>query len=286
MSAEYARNPLTPESRSPRCAHAPRGHHSRLSSALLFTVDLKSLVKGFAAEVRAFVPCEGIEYVNAERGFLFRDGDIYRHRYRYTLRIEGAIVGKIAFSRSWRFNKDELAVLESLLVELIIPLQRALKHLSPPESDSGVEKGAQARYHPRAQPEAPIAGIGNAQPTPAPQAPLLSLVPLGEDGDYPSELTESLPRERENNPPLTRGHSLLPSALRDSELGIPGNRGRDWHARLAELIGRSAISEQELFTRARAVLGYYAYSEDALAIMERLANSPSYTPERSANPLG
>jgi hypothetical protein len=79
--------------------------------------------------------------------------------------------------------------------------------------------------------------------------------------------------------------ALLPSALRDSEHGTPGNRSRDWHARLAELIGRGAVSEQELFNRARAVLGYYAYSEDAWAIMERLANSPSYTPESSASPL-
>lgn len=286
MSAEYARNQLTPESRSPQCAPSPKRHHSRLSSALLFTLDLKSLVKGFAAEVRTFVPCEGIEYVNAERGILFRDGDLYRHRSRYTLKIEGEMAGKITLTRGWRFKKDELTVLESLLVELIIPLQRALKHLGAPDNDSGRDKGTGDRHCQGAQPEAATAGTETAQPTPAPQAPLLSLIPLGEEGDYPSELIESLPRERENSPPLTRGHSLLPSALRDSELGIPGNRSRDWHARLAELIGRSAISEQELFNRARAVLGYYAYSEDALTIMERLASSPSYTPERSASPLG
>lgn len=107
---------------------------------------------------------------------------------------------------------------------------------------------------------------------------------MGKEGDYPSELTESLPREREESPPLPRGNSLLASALRDSELGIAWNRSRDWHARLAELIGRSAIGERELFNRARAVLGYYGCSEDALAIIERLANSPSYTRERSASP--
>lgn len=128
---------------------------------------------------------------------------------------------------------------------LIIPLQRALKHRGAPENDSGRDKGAGDRQCQGPQPEATTAGTENAQPTPAPQASLLSLIPLSEEGDYPSELIESLPRERGNSPPLNRGHSLLPSALRDTELGIPGNRSRDWHARLAELIGRGAGSEQE-----------------------------------------
>jgi hypothetical protein len=46
------------------------------------------------------------------------------------LKIECDFPGKKTFSRGWRFNKHELAALESLLVELLIPLQRALEHLT------------------------------------------------------------------------------------------------------------------------------------------------------------
>lgn len=274
MSADNANNQLQPESRSLDHSPARQRRGLSLSSSLLVITDIQPLIHGFAAEVRALVSCEGIEYVNDEQGIRIRDGEICRHHCRYTLKIREDVAGQIVFTRSHRFNRDELALLESLLVELLLPLRRALLHHRAPDSRFGAHS---AQSEPAALPHreaAPRSRPPSGESLPAAKGPRLSLVPLGEEGDYPRELASQRPaREQEPSAFGPPTESAYPP-MRGDSYAFPGAPlDRHQRALLAEAIVRSGVGEQELFRQAREVLGYFVYSDDALAFMERLASA-------------
>jgi hypothetical protein len=119
---------LTSERHSSFSIANASGRSPRLASALQATLDLESLVIFFAGELRGIVSCEGIEYVNDSQGIHIITGELRRHRCSYTLNSSDRSLGQMVFTRGKRFNKSELALLESLLSEIFWPLQRALQH--------------------------------------------------------------------------------------------------------------------------------------------------------------
>lgn len=273
MSASNASDELMPESPSFRYASTPQRRKRGLSSSLLVTLDLGSLLKGFAAEVREQVLCEGVEYVYPERRILIRDGESCRHRCRYTLRIRDEFMGQMLFTRGYRFKKEELAALELLLAEFMAPLRRALLHRGVIKRRRDSEEDAAARSPAPLDSNTEVAAPPPQQPASFSKVSDLSLVPLGMQGDYPSELLESEPRESEFSPYLWGPDSMYAHAQRDSDSEPSRNRDRTTQTRIAELITRSGISEDALYRRAREVLGYAVYSDDALRIMEKLASA-------------
>lgn len=269
MSSDNANKQLESEIRSVNPSLSRRRGGVSLGSALLMTRDLKSLIQGFATEVRALLPCEGIEYVNSEHAIRVSDGVLRRHRCTYTLRIKEESLGHMVFTRSWRFAKEEFMLLESLLVELLVPLLRALVH-----------HGSQRRHNPERR-RVSAASAPKPGPSDTPRLegasdcaarPQLSLVPLGEYGDYLPEPSES--RSNVAISAAARVGEASPSELPFIDENGPSHQksiGTDEHARLAQVIDSSGMGEQDLFDRARKVLGYHAYSDAAIALMQRLA---------------
>lgn len=66
-----------------------------------------------------------MEYVNTEFDFEFKRGITGRHSCTYALKVEDQQLGELKLTRSQRFMKDELKMLESLLCCLIYPLRNA-----------------------------------------------------------------------------------------------------------------------------------------------------------------
>jgi hypothetical protein len=190
----------------------PSSRSIRLASALHTTSDLHSLVTFFAGELKGLMACEGIEYINDARGIHVVAGELRRHRCSYTLKTPDQSLGRMVFTRGKRFNRSELILLESLLGELFVPLQRALQrhqhrtlssrfstesitaseaYRSPPyRSSSPPERPAQ-RSRQESVPAgdltlAPLGAVGEAAPPPrvaAIDTSRLTLAPLGSLGE-------------------------------------------------------------------------------------------------------
>jgi hypothetical protein len=97
-----------------------------LGSALQVTVDMESLISYFAGELKEILACEGIEYINERLGIHIVTGELRRHRCAYRMKTHDRPLGLLVLTRGKRFNKAELSLLELLLGELFMPLQRAL----------------------------------------------------------------------------------------------------------------------------------------------------------------
>jgi hypothetical protein len=169
----------------------PASRSPRLASALQATLDLESLVTFFAGELRGIVPCEGIEYVNDLQGIHIITGELRRHRCSYALTSSDRSLGQMVFTRGKRFNKSELALLESLLSEIFWPLQRALQHRQhrpmrnkgPTGSHAGAgSEGRRETDDPRVK---RMRGPTHGAPAEAAPADGLALAPLDLPPDVP-----------------------------------------------------------------------------------------------------
>ncbi|WAR43458.1 GGDEF domain-containing protein [Methylomonas rapida] len=100
-------------------------HHYDISSALQTTLEFNELIAIFCNKIQATVPHNSVEYTNDEFGLSFKRGIVGRHSCSYALKVEDQQLGELKLTRTHRFGKDELAMLESLLCCLIYPLRNA-----------------------------------------------------------------------------------------------------------------------------------------------------------------
>ena len=100
-------------------------HHYDISSALQITLEFKDLISIFCNKIQTMIPHNSFEYINGEFNLEFSRGVIARHSCSYALKIEDQQLGELKLTRSQRFKKEELKMLESLLCCLIYPLRNA-----------------------------------------------------------------------------------------------------------------------------------------------------------------
>ncbi len=100
-------------------------HHYDISSALQTTLEFNELISIFCNKIQATIPHNGVEYSNAEFDLEFKRGIMARHSCSYALKVEEQQLGELKLTRSQRFSKEELKMLESLLCCLIYPLRNA-----------------------------------------------------------------------------------------------------------------------------------------------------------------
>jgi diguanylate cyclase (GGDEF)-like protein len=107
--------------------------HYDISSALQTTLEFDQLINIFCHKISVMLQQNSYEYVNEEFDLNIKRGIVARHSCSYALKVEEQQLGELKLTRSQRFNKEELKMLESLLCCLIYPLrnatlfQRALK---------------------------------------------------------------------------------------------------------------------------------------------------------------
>ncbi|WP_150047888.1 MULTISPECIES: GGDEF domain-containing protein [Methylomonas] len=100
-------------------------HHYDISSALQTTLEFSELISIFGNKIQATIPHNSVEYINREFDLAFKRGAVGRHSCCYGLKVEDQQLGELKLTRSQRFTKDELRMLESLLCCLIYPLRNA-----------------------------------------------------------------------------------------------------------------------------------------------------------------
>jgi diguanylate cyclase (GGDEF)-like protein len=100
-------------------------HHYDISSALQTTLEFNELISIFCNKIQATIPHNSLEYANTEFDLEFKRGIVGRHSCNYALKVEDQQLGELKLTRSQRFTKDELKMLESLLCCLIYPLRNA-----------------------------------------------------------------------------------------------------------------------------------------------------------------
>lgn len=100
-------------------------HHYDISSALQTTLEFDELIAIFSKRIQATIPHNSVEYRNDEFDMEFKRGLMARHSCSYALKVEEQQLGELKLTRSQRFSKDELKMLESLLCCLIYPLRNA-----------------------------------------------------------------------------------------------------------------------------------------------------------------
>lgn len=111
-----------------RLAESAQGLLPRLASALQVTLELDVLVEVFAREVRALLPCDGIDYVNEAHEARITNGEGGRHRCHYGIGLNGQSLGEITFTRRRRFSEAEMVLLEHFVAGLVYPLRNALQY--------------------------------------------------------------------------------------------------------------------------------------------------------------
>lgn len=100
-------------------------HHYDISSALQTTLEFKELIGIFCNKIQTMIPHNSVEYVNNQFNLEFSRGVIARHSCSYALKVEDQQLGELKLTRSQRFKKEELSMLEGLLCCLIYPLRNA-----------------------------------------------------------------------------------------------------------------------------------------------------------------
>lgn len=100
-------------------------HHYDISSALQTTLEFNELIAIFSNKIHATLPHTSVEYINDEFELEFKRGAVSRHSCSYALKVEEQQLGELKLTRSQRFSKSELKMLESMLCCLIYPLRNA-----------------------------------------------------------------------------------------------------------------------------------------------------------------
>ncbi|CAD6880246.1 Diguanylate cyclase [Methylomonas albis] len=100
-------------------------HHYDISSALQTSLEFNELISIFCDKIQNTIPHNGFEYINEDFNLEFKRGVMARHSCNYALKVEDQQLGELKLTRSNRFGKDELKMLESLLCCLIYPLRNA-----------------------------------------------------------------------------------------------------------------------------------------------------------------
>jgi len=102
----------------------------RLNTVLQTTLDIDSLIKLFADELIISMPYDGFSYRNSALEIDISFGKAGRHKCSYRLIVGAENLGEITLSRRRKFQDQETAAMEHLLVGLVCPLRNALTYLS------------------------------------------------------------------------------------------------------------------------------------------------------------
>jgi diguanylate cyclase (GGDEF)-like protein len=100
----------------------------QILALLATTLDLTRLIEIFAAEINRAVEHDGVSYEHEGEAIEVQIGTLERHSCSYRLTVEGEFLGQLRLTRRRKFDADELATLENLLVSLVYPLRNALKY--------------------------------------------------------------------------------------------------------------------------------------------------------------
>jgi diguanylate cyclase (GGDEF)-like protein len=106
-------------------AAADKLPHFDISSALQTSLEFDELIQIFCSKIQTLIPHNSVEYINTQFGLNFKRGVVGRHVCKYELQIENCQLGNLSFTRSQRFSKNELGILEALLCCLVYPLKNA-----------------------------------------------------------------------------------------------------------------------------------------------------------------
>ena len=102
----------------------------RLNTVLQTTLDIGALIKLFADELIVLMPFDGFTYRNAAYDIDIGFGKTSRHKCSYRLIVGEENLGEVMLSRRRKFQDQETAMVEHLLVGLVCPLRNALTYLS------------------------------------------------------------------------------------------------------------------------------------------------------------
>ena len=102
----------------------------RLNTVLQTTLDIDKLIKLFADELIILMLFDGFSYRNSAHEIDIHFGKAGRHKCSYRLIVGDENLGEITLSRRRKFQEQETATMERLLVGLVCPLRNALTYLS------------------------------------------------------------------------------------------------------------------------------------------------------------
>jgi diguanylate cyclase (GGDEF)-like protein len=97
--------------------------HYDISSALQTTMEFSKLIAIFSKKIESMVPHTAYAYSNAEFGVDVKQGVFTKHSCNYSLKIEDQQLGELKLMRNYRFDSEELELLETLLCSLVYPLK-------------------------------------------------------------------------------------------------------------------------------------------------------------------
>lgn len=101
---------------------------NRLLQVLQQSLDPDTLLRHFFNHLQPLITVGGIHLLLAENGGEYHCGKQAIHHIDYRLNLQQRFLGEIVFSRAKRFSEEELALLESLLANLVFPLRNALDY--------------------------------------------------------------------------------------------------------------------------------------------------------------
>lgn len=108
----------------------------RLAALLQTTLELKSMLKMFSAEVTNTVPHSGIAYIHMKSQTHLSIGRITKQSCSFQLMVEKQELGEITFMSGKPFTQKQRVQLEFLLASLVYPLRNALNYLAAYQSST------------------------------------------------------------------------------------------------------------------------------------------------------
>lgn len=99
-----------------------------LALELQTTLDIEAQLQILFNEIAQYLPLEGASYVNKELQMNHRIADVARHSCSYNLNLMDNNLGTLEFSRSTRFDEDNLEIIEYLLSAALYPLRNAVEY--------------------------------------------------------------------------------------------------------------------------------------------------------------
>ncbi len=125
-----------PERAAPSASERQLALSLRLANMLHTSLDLHEVMRLFAAAVARELPPTAMTYQHHPVGINLEFGVAGKHRAAYQLTHEQVPLGEVAFTRTLRFTKKELAHLELMIASLVPALRNALQYLNALRSAS------------------------------------------------------------------------------------------------------------------------------------------------------
>lgn len=101
---------------------------SRLTRRLQTTLEIKQIVNIFVEEVGKLIKFDQFEYSCESAGSYLTSEKRSAHSCNYNLKLENEYLGEVTFTRSKKFQEEELAIIERLMGTLVFPLRNAVMY--------------------------------------------------------------------------------------------------------------------------------------------------------------